>query len=402
MCIFALFVAAKRRPAAQEQLTKQRTMRKLLHTADWQIGKTFGQFSPEDAAILTESRFQAVEALAALAAGRQVDAILVAGDVFDMQSVSDRTLHRLFHAMSGYGGPWLLLPGNHDAALAESVWTRIRHLGAAPDNVRLCLDNTPVLLESSKIAVLPAPLTQRITYDDLTQWFDRASSPEGYLRIGLAHGSIQGLLADNIDSSNPIAPDRAATARLDYLALGDWHGARRIDERTWYSGTPETDRFRANDSGNALLVELAPGQAPSVSTHRVSRHQWLSIRSSLYGATDTDQLLARLQDAGTDHVLQLRLEGQLSLTEYQRLQRALQQLQGKVRAMELDCESLRVEPSDDDLRQLHAEGYLAQTLEELRQLQQGEQSALARDALLILGGLLAETRPAAPTEDAGA
>lgn len=377
-------------------------MRKLLHTADWQIGKTFGQFAPEDAAILTEARFLAVEALAALAAGRQVDAILVAGDVFDMQSVSDRTLHRLFHAMSGYDGPWLLLPGNHDAALAESVWTRILHLGAAPGNVRLCLDNTPVLLESSRIAVLPAPLTQRITYDDLTQWFDRADSPEGYLRIGLAHGSIQGLLADNIDSSNPIAPDRASTARLDYLALGDWHGTRRVDERTWYSGTPETDRFRANDSGNALLVELAPGQAPSVSTHRISRHQWLSIRSSLYGATDTDQLLARLQDAGTDHVLQLRLEGQLSLTEYQRLQRALRQLQGRVRAMDLDCESLRVEPSDDDLRQLHAEGYLAQTLEELRQLQQGEQSALARDALLILGGLLAETRPVSSTEDAEA
>ena len=377
-------------------------MKKLLHTADWQIGKTFGQFAPEDAAILTEARFQAVETLATLAVNEQVDAILVAGDVFDMQSVSDKTLHRLFHAMSAYKGLWLMLPGNHDAALAESVWSRIQRLEAAPPNVCLCLESTPVLLDELQLAVLPAPLTQRITYDDLTQWFDHAPSPQGYLRIGLAHGSIQGLLADNIDSSNPIAPDRSRTARLDYLALGDWHGTRQIDERTWYSGTPETDRFRANDSGNALLIELAPGLPPKVSIERVSRHQWLSIKESLYGETDIDQLLAGLRDAGTGHVVQLRLDGQVSLMQYQRLQRALQQLQGRIRAMDLDIDALSIEPSEADLQQLHAEGYLADVLDELKQLQQGEQAALARDALLIFGGLLSDAQPTVSAQEAGA
>ena len=89
---------------------------------------------------------------------------------------------------------------------------------------------------------------------------DAAATPAGALRVGLAHGSVAGRLPDDADAANPIAADRATGARLDYLALGDWHGTLEIAPRTWYAGTPEPDRFRANDAGNALLVELdGPG-----------------------------------------------------------------------------------------------------------------------------------------------
>src|SRR5690606_33139333 len=102
----------------------------------------------------------------------------------------------------------------------------------------------------------------------------------------------------------------------------------------------------------------------------------------------------------TNHVLQLSLEGQLSLTEYQRLQRHLQPMQGRVRAMSLDLDALRIEPSDEDLRHLRAQGYLAHTLDELRTLQAQESSTLVRDALLILGGLLTEASCASSSKDA--
>jgi hypothetical protein len=46
--------------------------------------------------------------------------------------VSDKTIRRLFNAMQGHAGSWVLLPGNHDAALAESVWT------ANPENPERC------------------------------------------------------------------------------------------------------------------------------------------------------------------------------------------------------------------------------------------------------------------------
>jgi DNA repair exonuclease SbcCD nuclease subunit len=96
----------------------------FLHTADWQIGRQYGQFDDDDAAVLAEARLETVARLAALARERGVDAVLVAGDVFDTQAVSDRSIRRLFDALAGYAGPWVMIPGNHDAALAESVWTR--------------------------------------------------------------------------------------------------------------------------------------------------------------------------------------------------------------------------------------------------------------------------------------
>jgi hypothetical protein len=36
----------------------------ILHTADWQIGRVFAQFEPDDAAALFEARFAVVERLA--------------------------------------------------------------------------------------------------------------------------------------------------------------------------------------------------------------------------------------------------------------------------------------------------------------------------------------------------
>jgi DNA repair exonuclease SbcCD nuclease subunit len=112
-------------------------MIRFLHTADWQIGTQFGQFDAEEAAHLAEARFETVRRIASEAATRRVDAVLVAGDVFDQQTVSDTVIRRLFGALAGFTGPWIMLPGNHDAALVESVWTRAQRLNCVPANVRV-------------------------------------------------------------------------------------------------------------------------------------------------------------------------------------------------------------------------------------------------------------------------
>ena len=36
-------------------------------------------------------------------------------------------------------------------------------------------------------------------------------------------------------------------SKLNYLALGDWHGHTKINENTYYSGTPEYDNFVHSD-----------------------------------------------------------------------------------------------------------------------------------------------------------
>lgn len=367
----------------------------FLHTADWQIGKLYGQFEPDEAALLAEERFAAVERLAALAASRGADFVLVAGDVFDAQTVADRTIHRLFNAMAGYAGPWVLLPGNHDAALAESVWTRAQRLQAVPANVRLCLAPAPLALEAAGAVVLPAPLTQRHTHEDLTQWFAGADTPAGMARIGLAHGSVQGLLAESIDSPNPIAADRARQARLDYLALGDWHGTRQVDARTWYAGTPETDRFRANESGQALWVELAgPGALPAVTPLRTGRYAWRDEAMELRVPSDVDEALRRLAAYGQDEVAQLALSGQVDLAGHERLRQAVEQARGRARSVAADLSALRLAPTAEDIEAMRADGYLGAAVDALRAAQDGPDAERARDALVILAELLGPARGA--------
>ncbi|NVM87920.1 DNA repair exonuclease SbcCD nuclease subunit [Variovorax sp. SG517] len=361
----------------------------LLHTADWQIGRVFSQFEPDDAAALFEARFKAVERLAAIAAERKVDAVLVAGDVFDLQTVSDKTIRRMFNAMQGFAGPWLLIPGNHDSALSESVWSRAQRLGAIAPNIVCCLEPRPHVV-AGKFTLLPAPLTQRHTYGDLTEWFATAElEDESLPRIGLAHGSVQGILPEDIDSTNPIAAGRAAQARLDYLALGDWHGTRRIDDRTWYSGTPETDRFRANDSGQALLVGIeGAGAVPVVEPVRVGQFDWQQWEPRLAVPSDIDELVRKLEQIGSGDVLQLRAQGTCDLAGHDRLSAALDAARARARALVWDGEALRLEPTEDDIQALHADGFVGEALQALREQQGDADAELARDALLTLARIL--------------
>jgi DNA repair exonuclease SbcCD nuclease subunit len=372
-------------------------MPRILHTADWQIGRLYGSFDPDDAVPLAEARFAAVERLAALAAREQVDAVVVAGDVFDAQTVSARSIRRLFNALEGYPGPWVMIPGNHDAALAESVWTHAARLGALPPNLHLALEPRVVQLTETRLAFLCAPLIQRHTHGDLTEWFDGAATPSGWLRVGVAHGAVQGLLAEDIDSANPIAADRAARAHLDYLALGDWHGTKRIDERTWYGGTPEPDRFKANDAGHALVVTLAqPGALPVVQPIRTAQFRWRQQVQELRVASDLQTLVDSLGQAEAHDVIDLIVTGQVDLSDHTRLQQALGAAEARVRCLRRDVSGLRLAPTADDIAALHADGYVGEVIQELRDQSLGAGSAddpIARrsqDALAILTGLLAE------------
>lgn len=364
-------------------------MPRILHTADWQIGRQFGRFAPEDAVALAEARLTVIERIAALAVQEKIDAVLVAGDVFDSQTVSDRTIRRTFNAMQGFTDPWIMIPGNHDAALAESVWHRALRLNAIPAHVHVALEPAVMSFSELGFAVFAAPLTQRQTYTDLTEWFDAAETAPNLLRIGLAHGSMQGVLADDIDSPNPIAAHRAKQAQLDYLALGDWHGCKQIDDYTWYSGTPEQDRFKDNGSGHALIVDF-PGinTPPQVQLYVVGQHRWQQWNERITVASDLDQLLERLNTQPPSTVLDLNISGEIDLASQQRLLQELAVAEARYRSLQCDMSALRLEPTDDDIAALQADGYVGEVIAELRELQQVDSGETARDALAILAGLL--------------
>lgn len=377
-------------------------MPRFLHTADWQIGRQYSRFSADDAVPMAEARISAIETIARLANEHSVDAVLVAGDVFDAQTIAERTIRKLFNAMQAFAGPWIMITGNHDAALTESVWTQARRLGALPANLHLALNARVIEFSELGFAALCAPLTQRHTYDDLTAPFDHAVTTAGLLRIGLAHGSVQGILAEDIDSANPIAADRAGSARLDYLALGDWHGCKQIDGRTWYSGTPEQDRFKGNAPGFALLVEIdAPGAEARVTQLATGKYLWEEWIQQVSVASDIDEFIDRLASVDASHVLTVSMKGQTDLAGLQKIQLAINEAQAKARSLEADMSGLRLLPTAEDIAALKADGYLGEVIVDLRDRQGSDFSDSDREvsahALAMLTALLAERQAAGAT-----
>ncbi len=359
---------------------------RFIHTADWQVGKPFGRLPPDAAAELRAQRVRTVERIAETARARGADAVLVAGDAFDSNEVSDKTVVRTLDALRPFAGTWIFLPGNHDAALAHSVWTRMRDIGL-PDNVVIA--DAPVAIDrwAGAAVVLPAPLRRRREALDQTEWFDAASSPEGSSRVGLAHGSISGRLPGAADASNEIPACRAERAGLGYLALGDWHGALQIAPRTWYAGTPETDRHRDNESGRIHLVDLDAPRAPErVETLHVGHYCWTRREVELVDGT-CDAVLRALGEIADEHrrcVVALDLHGALGLAERRRLDRELKNWEARFHHLDVDDSRLKDEPTADDLDAIDRAGFVRVAVERLRAKAADPDDPEAADARVAL------------------
>lgn len=374
-------------------------MVRFLHTADWHIGRAFARFPSAPRELLREARLAAVARLATIAREAKVDAVLVAGDIFDDGACRDATIIDTLAVMAGFSGPWLLLPGNHDAFVPGSAWDRLSRLGASAA-VRVASAPEPIHLAEGPLVVLPAPLTARHVEQDLTVWMERAATPVGAVRVGLAHGSMRQLIADG-EAPNPIAPNRAATARLDYLALGDWHGTREIDPRTHYAGTPEPDGFKANDPGNVLLVEIdRPGAEPRVTRIATARHLWhaMTLDLTALDATQAETAVARLRErasAGRTAIVRLSLSGLASLAVRESVGAAIELWRGALCHLEIDDTGFRVEPTPDELAALDTLPVLKEVAAALNAHAVGTDAETAATARLALQ-LLWRARPGAP------
>ena len=292
---------------------------KLIHTSDWQIGKVFRFLDNGTMGILQEARLRAITRLGELAVAHSAGHILVAGDVYDMESLSPRSLNQPMERMRSFVNvnvQWHLLPGNHDPYRPNGLWDLLLRKGL-PDNVHIYIKPEPVTLKEVGSVLLPAPLFHRHTLDDPTAYMDDVQIPDGVVRIGLAHGTVTGFGSDDRATPNHIAPDRSSRARLAYLALGDWHGQKKINDQCWYSGTPETDAFEVIDGGMALLVDIeGPHAAPTVTPISTGHYKWIRLSEQINGGEDINYLTEKLRDLADelDHVLvHLAVEGTLSL-----------------------------------------------------------------------------------------
>lgn len=376
---------------------------RFLHGSDLHIGRSgFGGAPPEKAALLAEARFDALDRLAVAARGAGAPRVLLAGDVFDGTQLSDHTLDRALARMATAADlAWHLLPGNHDPHRPGGLWERLGRKGW-PANVRAHLAAVPEPLEPAPgelpAVVLPSPLGHRRVPGDPTAWMDAAATPEGALRIGLAHGAVATFGAEDGAEVNPIAPDRAARAGLAYLALGDWHRAQRIGPATWYSGTPEPDRFRPEPAGDgtrcgggfALAVRIDGPGAVHAERVQTGRFVWHLAEPVLAEAEEIDALTDRFlaMPEAADIVLRLAPRGALTLAARERFRDQIEErLAAGLRWLDLDLARLEVRPEDAELAAIDLEGAVriaADRLAAIARDQASPQAEAARRALVEL------------------
>ncbi|MBW1603303.1 exonuclease SbcCD subunit D [Streptomyces sp. JJ66] len=250
---------------------------RLLHTSDWHLGRSLHRVS------LLEAQAAFLDHLVETVRAERVDAVLVAGDVYDRAvpplpavALFDDVLHRL----AALGVPVVMISGNHDSGRRLGVGSGLLsragvHLRTDPAHC-----GTPVLLadahgpvacyglpyleptlvreqleaeRSSHTAVLGAAMARVRA--------DLATRPPGTRSVALAHAFVTG--GQVCDSERDITVGGVAAVPavvfdgVDYAALGHLHGCQRITERVRYCGSPLAYSFSEADHRKSMwLVDL--------------------------------------------------------------------------------------------------------------------------------------------------
>lgn len=268
---------------------------KLLHTADWHVGKTIRGASR------TDEHQTVLEEIAGIADAEEVGLVIMAGDLFDSAAPSpeaERVAYRALLRLSDGGRrPVVVVSGNHDnprrlEAVAPVFAGANVHLFDKVERpadggvLTLDIDGTPV-----KIALLPF-VSQRgiigvdqlmtkdqgdhaLAYADrlkrITEALAAEFSPDA-VNLVVAHAMVTGgVLGGGERSAHTIfeysVPATAFPAGAHYVALGHLHRSQRIDGPCpiWYPGSPlPMDFGEQQDRKQVLVVEAAPGIPASV------------------------------------------------------------------------------------------------------------------------------------------
>ena len=340
---------------------------RFLHTADWQIGMRAAHVG-HAAACVREERLDAARRVIQAARQNHADFILIAGDTFEDNGVDRILVQRVADILGSFPGPVYVIPGNHDPLAPGSVWDHPAWRSLSSLNV--LRQEQPVAVPGGLL--YPCPVKERYSGKDPTAWIS-AENP-GIIRIGLAHGTVEGVRQDEPDY--PIARDAPARAALDYLALGHWHSLTTYaaDDgafRMAYSGTHETTKFGERDSGKVLLVEIAaPGAPPLLTPLRTGGLAWAVLEAGLRAPGDLSRIRQQVEampdPAST--LLEVRLAGLLSAPERSELARLEEIVAARFPFGRVDSSRLRPSPEDDSWLTGLPEGVVREAASRLREL----------------------------------
>jgi exonuclease SbcD len=264
---------------------------KLLHTSDWHLGRTL------HGASLIEHQRGFLSWLVELAVRERVDAVLVAGDVYDRAVPPTDAVRLLDDALAAFAAarvPVVLTSGNHDSAIRLGFGRALGRSAGIHLRTDLSALTDPVILrdDAGELAVYGIPyLLPDAVMDELGAERSHTgvlSAAVGRIRadaqqrgigrvVALAHAFVTG--ARGCESERDIRVGGIGDAPasvfdgLTYAALGHLHGAQRVGDRVRYCGSPLAFSFSeaahtksvslvAVDASGAVDVELVPAPVP--------------------------------------------------------------------------------------------------------------------------------------------
>ena len=335
-------------------LNEEDIVLKVLHTADWHLGKRFRTFGQNETK-LRRARLEVIERILSLAERHAVHAVLCAGDLFD-DPMPDQAwwqgLADLFRKKAWKDRPVFLLPGNHDPLLADSVWAmEHKFRRSLPDWVHV-IDRELVEHPLPGNGVLYAvPCRNKAGQADPTETIPKRQAGDERIRIGLAHGSTFDLADCQVNF--PIHRDAALRSNLDYLAIGDTHGFRFVPpdrklQPTVYPGAPEPTAFDEVAPGKVAIVFFNRRREARVQDEHVAHWMWeeITVRNLL-----ELQAVASRSDLA-NRVMRLHVEMSIPPREMEDAERLLENLTGteakpgRVGILDLHRDGLVLDTSD--------------------------------------------------------
>jgi hypothetical protein len=337
-------------------------MPRLVHTADLHLGLKFtrGGYPPALRDELVARRIECLRGMLALATARKCEVFVVAGDLFDTPRVPKRLVRETAEILAGFEGVVAILPGNHDYAQEDDpLWPEFAD--ALGERHHLLRRETPCDLRDQGVPLVlfPGVCHARHSKSHAVAWVAPALAslglPPGVRRVGVAHGSLEGLSPDFGGDYFPMTRRDLEATGMDLWLLGHTHvrfpDRERIEgDRILFPATPEPDGFDCRHDGHAWILELAEDGTVSGESVRTGRHRFHTLTKTLTGETSLEELRADFAsfDPARD-LVKLSLSGRIPGALFDSRGEWLAELEKSVLYLETDLPDLMREITPADI-----------------------------------------------------
>ncbi len=276
---------------------------RLLHAADLHLDSAFRGLTGEKALQRRRESRAVLDAMAELAGQRQVDAVLLSGDLFDGDTVYRETMEHLRRSLGAMACPVFIAPGNHDPYHSRSPYRQVDW----PDNVHLFADPhiTYFELPEHNCVIYGAAFTDVRREDHVLHGF--TAPAEDRLQIMCLHGDL------HEGPYGPVTEEEIAMSGLDYLALGHVHQCSGLQKAgsTFYAypGCPEGRGFDELGEKGVLLIEAERGQAEAEFVP-LCRRRYTIVTADVTGKDPIEAAETALRDVSKEDAVRLIFTGE--------------------------------------------------------------------------------------------